>query len=99
MIARNVWLSISHVEHAAIAQLPRCTASDGTQPRFSSLLWFLFLEVKFPLLFFSFFFAFLLVLHRHEKKANLQGTLQEHDGRLSIAALVDVSERADALPC
>ena len=28
-----------------------------------------------------------------------QGTLQEHDGRLSIAALVDVSERADALPC
>ena len=31
---------------------------------------------------------------------NLQGTLQEHDdGRLSIAALVDVSERADALPC
>ena len=30
---------------------------------------------------------------------NVQGTLQEHDGRLSIAALVDVSERADALPC
>ena len=69
MIARNVWLSISHVEHAAIAQLPRCTASDGTQPRFSSLLLFLLLEVKFPLLFFSFFFAFLLVLHCHEKKA------------------------------
>jgi hypothetical protein len=65
------------VEHAAIAQLPRCTTSDGTQPRFSSLLLFLLLEVKFPLLFFSFFFAFLLMLHCHEKKASTLGDLSD----------------------